>query len=178
MEGLLQLLDRGRHRRDVPKRVIEELGFQIVLWNGKKAEKKAELRVCCGLYWQSPSPKASLSNTVILKFPEELGALAEAQRMVQVLAAVARAWEPEWAGIISEAAMKTRDFDVVPFVDWMVYLPRKIGSLPAPSVVEELQGGGAIIVVQPTPPAEASADATAVIRRVEAAIAKIAPVTS
>jgi hypothetical protein len=129
------------------------------------------LSISCGLYWQSPSPNASLSNSVVLDLPEDLGSLMEAEKMAQVLEALARAWEPQWAGVIAEAAIEARDFNVrVPFVDWMVFLPHKVGGLPAASLVKELQGVGSIIIVQPTPHSEDSAEEMAVVRQVEEAI--------
>ncbi|MGA9068709.1 MAG: Imm52 family immunity protein [Terracidiphilus sp.] len=173
-EGLVQLLERGRHLRDIPKTVIEELGFQIVLWNGQNSGKRSILRIHCGCYWESPNQNATLYNNVILDFPDDFDALAEPERMVQILSTAARAWEPDWAGIISEAAMNARDFDVrVPFVDWMVFLPWKIRGLPVPSIVKELHGNGSIIVVQPNPPSGGNSKEMAVIVQVEDVIRKI-----
>src|SRR3989442_863361 len=36
---LLDLLDRGRNRRDVGRDVIDELGFNVGLWNGAPGDK-------------------------------------------------------------------------------------------------------------------------------------------
>jgi hypothetical protein len=164
---LLGLLDRGRNRRDVGRTVIEELGFRVGLWNGGNGENAIELGVKCGLYWTSSNPNASLSNYVTLDLPKDLGELKQAERMSTVLAAVARAWEPDWAGVMSKDAMNARAFDArIPFVDWMVYLPRKIDGLPAPASVTQLEKGS-LIVVQPDPPAVNSTEDQENIRRIE-----------
>ena len=164
---LLGLLDRGRNRRDVGGTVIEELGFRVGLWNGGNGEKAAGLSITCGLYWTSPNPNASLSNCVTLDLPEDLGELKQAERMSGVLAAVAQAWEPDWASVMSREAMNARAFDAkIPFVDWMVYVPRRIDSVLSPSSVVELESGS-LIVVQPDPPAVNSTADQENIRRIE-----------
>jgi len=150
---LLSLLDRGRNRRDIGRTVIEELGFGGGLWNGGKEGKEAGLSVKCGLYWASPKSNASMSNCVILDLPEDLGELNQTGRMARVLVAAARAWEPDWAGVMSKNAMSERAFNAkVPFVDWMVFVPRKISGAPSPSSVVELRGLGSLVIVQPVAP--------------------------
>jgi hypothetical protein len=164
---LLGLLDRGRNRRDVGGTVIEELGFRVGLWNGGNGEKAAGLSITCGLYWTSPNPNASLSNCVTLDLPEDLGELKQAERMCGVLAAVAQAWEPDWAGVMSREAMNARAFDAkIPFVDWMVYVPRRIDGVLSPSSVVEFESGS-LIVVQPDPPAVNNRADQENIRRIE-----------
>lgn len=146
---LLKLLNHGRNR-DMDRVVIEELGFSFGLWNGGPEGKDASISVGCGLH---PEPKIKLKNTVTLNLPEDLGELKQAERMSAVLAAVARAWEPEWACVTSEQAMETRNFITkAPFVDWMVYVSREIETVPHPSSVIKLPGIGSIMIVQPTPP--------------------------
>jgi hypothetical protein len=164
---LLSLLDRGRHRRDVGRTVMEELGFRVGLWNGGSENKTAGLNITCGLYWTSPNPNASMSNCLTLDLPEDLGELKHAERMACVLAAIAREWEPDWAGVISRDAMSARAFNAkAPFVDWMVFIPRKIDGVPAPSSVMQLENGS-LIVVQPDPPAVNNAEAQERIRKIE-----------
>jgi hypothetical protein len=146
------LLDRGRNKRDVGRTVIEELGFQVGLWNGASGKKVAGLSITCGLYWTSPNPNAGLSNSVTLDLPEDLGELKQVERMSAVLAAVAQAWEPDWAGVMSRDAMNARAFDArTSFVDWIVYVPRRIDRVLPPSSVIQLENGS-LIVVQPDPP--------------------------
>jgi hypothetical protein len=53
---------------------------------------------------------------------------------------------------MSTRAMRERDFDAArPFVDWMVYVPRSVETVPPPGHLEPLNGLGSIIVVQPDP---------------------------
>jgi Immunity protein 52 len=164
---LLGLLDRGRNRRDVGSTVIEELGFQAGLWNGRSGGKAAGLSITCGLYWTSPNPDAGLSNCVTLDLPEDLGELNQAGRMSGVLAAVARAWEPDWAGVMSRDSMNARAFDAnAPFVDWMVYVSRRIDGVPPPSSVVQLESGS-LIIVQPEPPGVTRTADQENIRRIE-----------
>lgn len=152
-EYLLKRLDRGRNRRDIGHEIIEELGFSVHFWNGREKGKAVGLHVNCGLHWISPAPNASLGNCVTLDLPEDLGELRQTERTVRVLAAAARAWEPDWAGVMSKESMTVRSFDAkVPFVDWMVYIPRKIGGVSPPSRVIGLEDIGSIIIVHPVPP--------------------------
>jgi hypothetical protein len=150
---LMRLLDRGRSRRDVGGTLIEELGFGIGLWNGGEEGKVAGLSINCGLYWKSANPNVYLGNCVTLDFPEELGELVRTEHMARVLAVVARAWEPDWAGVMSKDAMRVRTFNPkIPFVDWMVFVPRWIESITPPSSIVRLQGLGSVLVAQTMPP--------------------------
>lgn len=166
-EELFALLDKGRHRRDIGKAVMEELGFSVSLWNGGEEGKDAGLSVKCGLYWVSPSPNASLSNCVTLDFPEDFGGLTNPANASRVLSVAASCWEPDWAGISSSESRSARDWWKQPFVDWMVYVPRKIASVPPPSTVTHLENGGSLIVVQPNPPVLANPEDQARIRIIE-----------
>lgn len=163
---VLSLLDRGRNRRDVGHAVIEELGFHVGLWNGGNKKSAAGLSITCGLYWTSPNAESSMTNFVVLDLPEDLGDLKQADRMSRVLAAVARAWEPEWAGVMSRDAMSARTFSAkAPFVDWMVFVPRRVSGVFPPSSLVQLENGS-LIVVQPDPLAANNAETQESIRRV------------
>lgn len=164
---LRSLLEQGRNRRDTDRTVIAELGFGVGIWNGGEESKQVSLRVKCGLYWVSSNANASLSNSVVLELPNDLGELKQAGCMSGVLAAVARAWEPDWAGVISYDAMNARAFNAnVPFVDWMVFIPRRIERVSSPSSATRLDSGS-LIVVQPDPPAVNDQVAQENIRSVE-----------
>ena len=170
-DDLLRLLDRGRNRRDTDKSVIEELGFDIALWNGAAAGREADVSLCCGLY----TPNPNLGNCVALSLPEDLGKLRRSERTADVLAAVVAAWEPDWAGVMSNEAMNARQFDArVPFVDWMLYLSNRLAPqiqhLPQLAVARNVDGLGSIIVVQSEPPNPANPEDVRNIERVEAAL--------
>jgi hypothetical protein len=171
---LLDLLDRGRSKRDVGRDVIEELGFRVGLWNGGSGDRESGLSITCGLYWESANPNAGLSNSVVLQLPKSLGTLSEAKNMARVLTVVAEAWEPAWAGVLSRAAMRARNFDpALPFVDWMAYVPSEIDQVPSPSTVLRLAGLGSIIVVQTTPPSIDNPEELTRIRRIDEILRKV-----
>jgi hypothetical protein len=94
--------------------------------------------------------------------------------MSAVLAAVANAWEPDWACVASNEAMDRRKFvGTRPFVDWMLYisaerLPR-VPALKPPASVEALSAG-TLIVVQPDPPDASDGADLENIRQVRAAL--------
>jgi len=159
---LLDHLNRERNRYDVkPRAVIEELGFNVFLWNGGDDERDAGLHIKCGLY------ELDMWNDVTINLPRDLGGLKQSDRMANVVAAVVRAWEPAWAGVMSDEATDVRDYDPkFPFVDWMVYVPRRIDRVPAPSRVIPLETGS-LIVVWPDPLTISSAEALASIRRID-----------
>ena len=128
------LLEQGRSRRYTDGSVIEETGFHIGLWNGGGEDKEAGLSVTCGLFAQPA--RGYLSNCVVLNLPRDLGELFRADRMSRVVAATARAWEPDWAGVMSEHAMDTRPFSGrVPFLDWLLYVPREVVAPEPPASV-------------------------------------------
>jgi hypothetical protein len=167
---LLDLLHRGRSRRDVGGEVIEDLGLSAHVWNAANKGRAASLSVRCGLYSER------LSNCVVLTLPEDLGELAAADHMAGALAVVATAWEPAWAGVISDKAMaKRRLHGHRPFVDWMIYVPFRIRQVPAPSSVLELPGPGSIAIVQPHPPSADNPGDLDRIARVQALVDEIAP---
>jgi hypothetical protein len=168
---LLNLLERARNKRDFGRGVMEELGFHVSLWNGQTSVKEAEVSVTCGLYWASPRSGVRMGNSVVLNLPEHLGELDHAENMARLLAAVAQAWKPEWAGVMSRNAIGARAFSAtVPFVDWMVFVPRKIDAVSPPSFVKELPGLGSLAVVQLAPPSGTDPEELSRIRRVEEAI--------
>jgi hypothetical protein len=151
VKTLADLLERGQNRRDVGGDVIADLGFHVGIWNGERSLKAMSLDVTCGAY----SSNEQLGNNVLLDFPEDLGSLEQRERMQQVLAATAKAWEPNWAGVYSLGAMNNRAFSpTTPFVDWMVYLSRE--ECPAPPAeqaisVTEINDIGTLIVVSKHP---------------------------
>lgn len=165
---LVDLLNRGQNRRDVGGVAIKELGFRAVLWNGGNSKEEALLSVTCGLYWQSPRSSASMSNYVILEFPEDLGDLCQTESMASVLVAVARAWQPDWAGVMSRNAMTGRSFSAkVPFADWMLFIPRKIANVSPPSTIKELEGLGSLVIIQSAPPSGKDPSEMARIREIQ-----------
>jgi hypothetical protein len=166
---LIAMLNSGRNRRDIGKTVIEELGFHIGVWNGGADGKESGLGITCGQYSTAPGLG---SNCVNLDLPERLGDLERAEHMARVLEVVAESWEPDWAGVMSGAAMDARDFTArKPFVDWMLYLSNglvfPIPELLRPAKVQHVGKIGSIIVVQPEPPDPANCQHLRNIQQVE-----------
>lgn len=168
---LIDLLEAGRNRRDDDKSVIEELGFHVGVWNGASEEHSVSLAVTCGLFAQKPN----LGNALVLDFPEVLGDLGQKDRALQALVAVVKAWEPEWAGIISRAGRQTRPFTPgSPFVDWMIYLKDAAidpSRLPSSASVVKVNDQGTIIITQDVP---VDADDQSHVQNVQAVEAAIA----
>jgi hypothetical protein len=167
-KSLRELLERGRHWTDFDKRLIDDLGFSLALWNGADTSTSAQLTSLCGSYCDTAV------NNVVLLLPHVLGRLSNAGRMRAVLAAAATAWEPDWAGIMSDDATATRRRDKrAPFVDWMLYVNHKwLPKVPqlAPPASSERLAGGTLIVVQPEVPDPSNEVHLENIRRVETAL--------
>ena len=152
------LLDRGRNRRDTDGGAIEALGFGVSFWNGAEKNKVAGLSVNCGLFAQ-PS-RGYLGNSVVLSLPMDLGELFWAERMAHVVAATALAWEPDWAGVMSEHAMDTRPFSGrEPFLDWLLYVPKKIAVPESLASVLQVKELGSIVLTRLTAPTTGESDA-------------------
>ena len=171
-ETLLKLLERGRHR-NCYKEIMYDIGFSIGLWNGAETNKSTDLTLTCGGY----SEHIKVPNNLIIELPNQLGGLANADRMRAVLASGATAWEPDWAGIISDDAKESREFDAEkPFVDWMLYLSRKwLPAIPAlpPGASAESIGAGTLIIVQDEVPDPSNDSHLENIRRVETALRRV-----
>ncbi|MEA1649362.1 Imm52 family immunity protein [Nitrospirillum sp. BR 11164] len=166
-DALRKLLLKGQNRKDANQEVIADLGFRIGLWNGAATEEgEAGLSILCGGYHER------VRNNVVLDLPRSFSGALTAEGAAALLAATAKAWNPDWAGVMTRQAMESRDFSGRrPFVDWLVYVPRTMTSPPAPSTVAAVASLGSIIVVQPTPPGNGDTEALQRIQRVEALLA-------
>jgi hypothetical protein len=145
-EWLRKNLLRGRHWTDIPRRLVPDLGFSAGFWNGHEDDRSVGLDILCGLY----STNACFLNFVNIDLPRQLGKLSQVSRLRALLDLTARAWDPDWAGVMS-AAVLDHDYDASrPYVDWLVYvcdawLPEVPKSFPAVSV-EQLSKGKLIVV--------------------------------
>lgn len=161
-------LNRGRNWTDINRTVIEDLGFMVGLWNGQDDRSSIGMLISCGSF----SPY--VGNSLTLHLPIKTGALKTSARMRKVLAAVATAWEPDWAGVMSDEAMQRRRFNARrPFVDWMLYVSDKwLPKTPAfePPTTTERLAAGTIIVVQQEPPDPCNPTHLENIKRVRAAL--------
>lgn len=162
-QKLQDLLLAGRNRREIDREVIDELGCKLSLWNGANEDQaEASISIHCGAYSER------IGNSVIIDLPHQSESSEWIRKASSLLALTADVWNPSWAGIMSKKAIRERDFDGDnPFVDWMVYVPRKIASVPSPGRVEQLGGLGSVVIVQPDPPAGEGPEELARIRQVE-----------
>jgi len=169
-DALVDVLNAERNRRDLSKAVIDELGFRVGLWNGASEEQAASLSISCGMYAQNEY----LWNAVVLNFPERLGDLGKKEPALKALLAIVRAWEPEWAGVMSHSSIETRLFTPgSPFVDWMIYLRRddiNRSRVPPSASVVNVDDLGTIIITQDVPVDANNQEHVQNIQVVEAAI--------
>ena len=171
IQYLRGLLDRGRNRRDVDHAIMEELGFRIGVWNGARDLKEAGINIACGLHWEDKQKRTTLYNSIVVDLPKELGDLKLYENIIKLVRAMVRVWEPSWAGVMSKNAMVERDFDPArPFVDWIVYVNKRINLPTTLCHAVEYIDQGTIIVVHPTPPSVDNTDETSRIRQVDHAL--------
>ncbi|PTL82088.1 Imm52 family immunity protein [Vitiosangium sp. GDMCC 1.1324] len=146
-----QLFLLGRNRTDLSKKVIEDLGFRVLVWNGKK--ECTFLKCSCGGYspWGGP-------NSCLLDPPHEgpvRERLLRAPVLNEVLTSMATAWDPDFAMASSSEMvdlMEKRKFEVR--VGWMTYLSRRLGTLPplpAPVRIEPVGVLGWLLTLSPEP---------------------------
>jgi hypothetical protein len=86
---------------------------------------------------------------------EQVIKAAESKRYRQALVSTAEIWEPDWVGLFSQNALGKRPDPNLPFVDWMVYVSKRLmpepPQLKSPAVVEPC-ADGTLIIVQEEPP--------------------------
>lgn len=161
--AVLELMLRGRARRDDDGVVLGELGFRVGMWNGREAQ--IGLSVTCGA-----APQVNdFGNAVVLELPEPIDAGAELySRDVgrAIIDATIVSWDPLWATWTSNElrrAQQPAPGDIV--VGWETYLawPGAVASkvLP-PEVAIESVGQGVLIAIGDDPTTVSVAVATAV----------------
>ncbi|MFL5355535.1 Imm52 family immunity protein [Archangium sp.] len=148
---LEKLLLKGRHRTDVGKKVIEDMGFGRMMWNAK--EEATNLDLFCGAYspWSSP-------NYCLLKPPRQ-GAVRERLLcepvLTEVLTSMATAWDPDYAmASSSEMVDQVEKEGGEVRVGWLTYLSRRLGTLPplpAPVRIEPVGALGWLLTLSPEP---------------------------
>ena len=127
--------------------------------------RSINLGATCGCY---SDVRGVDRNLVTLGFPEELGRLADPSVAVKALSSAAKCWNPEWGGIFSSELVRYDEFDSrIPVVDWMIYVPEIIESVPPPSSVLQLEGLGSVIIVQPCPPRRDDPEQLKVVDRIK-----------
>jgi len=149
IEGLRKYIQRVVMKDD-RRMPMPDLGFHLWLWNGESGGGDMWLSVACGGYSEH------VPNRCILRAPHK-GAASDrvltTAFQVEVLRAIATAWEPDWGEALSEAhrdIMKDKSPDVL--VGWVTYLSRRLGRvppLPAPVRIEPVGELGTLVILTP-----------------------------
>ena len=143
---LIDVIQSGR-RGDRP--ADKELGFRFGLWTGQDGQ--AHLEIACGI----TSPL--FPNFCLLYFPndEEITRrLLERDKLLALLEAVVRSWEPDWAHVSSReleqaVGWPTRS-KTTALPGWLVYLSAargRVPRLPPPTRVVPMAPLGSAVLV-------------------------------
>jgi hypothetical protein len=144
-------------------------GFDFGAWTGSEEERGSVVTLCCGV--ETPL----FPNNCLLRLPSKA---PEASRvlaptvLVELLRAMALAWEPEW-GLISSWSMWERlsqNHSRETFVGWLTYLSHHRGRLPPlpePVRVEPVAELGSIIILSPEHLSSSSPEHMALAERVQ-----------
>ena len=130
---------------------MEELGFNVWLWNGGCGGGEVGLHSGCGglsedvpNYCLVEPPSAGSGSERVLTAP----------LLAEVLRAMALAWEPDWGVIMSRAHARLLPREPASHVQvgWGTYLSHRLGTLPplpAPVRVEPVEDKGSLILLTP-----------------------------
>jgi hypothetical protein len=151
-DALVDLLER-RRSGDSPGNESDDPGFQVCLRNTPADSPAIELSIACGL----GSPREA--NRLVMRFPQGLVEFGTLDRMILVVASVARAMDPHWAGVFArELADPATLVPDEPLLDWILYLCRQRcvhgTKVHYPGQICGLRSArlGAIFSAQPEPP--------------------------
>jgi len=169
-EQVLAILEKGRHWTDVPRTLMEDLGFSVGLWNGTSDETASSFRTHCGCY----SDVKGLWNNALVEPPGRITAFATVTMMCGILKALITAFEPEWGGVIDGDSRDARNCPIGrPVVDWIFYINRldiDLSKLPPSASIQPVENLGTIIVVQDRPIDPTNPQDLQNIKMVEAAL--------
>ena len=151
VKELEELFLRGRNRTDFGRKVIEDLGFSLHVWNAKK--ERTRLQFHCGDYVDSP--RAAGNNCLL--YPPTGGPVRErllrAPVLAEVLTCMVTAWDPDYAVATSNEMRELVEKDVWEVeVGWLTYLSRRLGTvppLPAPVRIEPVGALGWLLILSP-----------------------------
>jgi hypothetical protein len=149
-----------------------DIGYKCAVWNGTEDPAAVGLSCHCGSYsrW--------VNNNFLINWSSGLKAFLKHDRMTPILAAMALAWEPSWAGVMNS---DTRDLLNAkpgrPFIDWMIYLSDDllpvVPTLKPPARCERVDDMGTLIVVQPEPTDPTNREHLRNIERAQTALEKV-----
>ena len=143
-----KLLAAGRNRTDTDRKIIEDLGFHLFLWNGDSHENAVGISTTCGVYTRW------VPNRCVLELPDKgpvARRLLRVPVLLKVLKCIISAWEPD------EVAVRSHAYDDLrpkldkrrPYIGWLMYIPSALGPVPPlspPARVVSVGKKGAIII--------------------------------
>jgi len=143
------LLIEGRSKSELRADLLEQLGYSIGLWTGRK-DDDAGLSINCGCY-----APAIGGNSCVLELPYESAAaeqLLHASVLEGIMACVVEAWNPDWGVVTSNKYEKIAPAQSpnTPWMGWMIYLahkPETLPPLPAPVSVGTMGNQGSLITM-------------------------------
>ena len=148
VEHLETLLLKGRTRRGVGKKVMEDAGFSTMMWNASK--DPTDIHLVCGDYsrWGG--------NGCVLRPRNERSIqerLLSVPMMIGILTSMVTPWDPDFAVVTSDemrdlVKKQRQEVDV----GWLTYLSRRLGSpppLPAPVRIEPVGTLGWLLILSP-----------------------------
>jgi hypothetical protein len=150
VENLKEHLLRGRHRADLDKSVLEEMGFSLHVWNQHPDANSTRVSIDCGAY-------ARFTSNVCLIDPPSEGEASERMlslpMMEQLMSCVVTAWDPDWATVTNYEYLKAlaKGREEVR-MGWLMYFAKRWGTvppLPAPVRIEPVGALGTLIVLSP-----------------------------
>ncbi len=136
--ALERLFAKGVSQKDYSGEWNYDLGFSVLLWNGKNET----LSMNCGLSSSVPA----LSNAVILKIPKgfDVKSIDNTRRLI---AAFVQAWDPDWVAVTAQSKLNEAKTDQYgrnqPFLDRGLYMKSNRGrpALPAHVIEENFEPG-------------------------------------
>lgn len=116
LELLSTFLKSGANRTDVDSEEIAELGFRLMLWNGKSEVNSASLSIHCGMH----STSKGLSNAIFLEIPSGFN-IGDRTACRSLLLSFVNSWDPEWAALASFSERGKNELGA-PFLDKALYV--------------------------------------------------------
>ncbi len=162
--SLEELFEHGRNRREVGREPIDELGFQVGLWN--RSNPAVGLSCVAGSYAFS----LGVSNSFVLEFPrldEASLALYDPAVAERIVEAVIDVWDPDWLTWTSHALRnKQHAGPREPVMGWATY----IAAAESPAVRADVQKSRHGITIWTGRDVESATEAT--VERVRAQLAQ------
>ena len=151
MKELEGIFLKTRYRTEVSKKVIEDMGFHLHVWNAD--EDATDISMSCGKY----SPWAAPNNCLLQTW--RLGSVRERlwrlPVLTEILTSMVTAWDPDFAMVTSSEMVRLVEKDKPEVrMGWLTYLSRRLGRLPplpAPVRIEPVGTLGWLLVLSPEP---------------------------